>query len=93
MPLPYQYAPLAPGQHNLGVSSATGLTLPAGSRFATICAAAATVKYTTDGVTAPTATVGQSLPAGACVSLSGAAVLINFRAVGAGGTLDVEYFQ
>jgi hypothetical protein len=93
MPLPYGYTPLPPGQHNLSSTTATALTIPAGARYATICASAAMAKYTTDGATTPTASVGQPLSAGSCVSLSGPSVLANFRVVSAAGTLDVEYFQ
>jgi len=93
IPLPYAYTPLPPGQHNLSLTSATALTVPAGARYAIVCASTATAKYTTDGVTAPTASVGQPLSAGSCLSLSGPAVLTNFRAYAASGTLDVEYFQ
>lgn len=93
VPLPFAYTPMPPGQHNLAPASATALTIPAGARLATICASTAPVKYTTDGVTTPTASVGQPLAAGACVILSGPAVIANFLAISAGGTLDVEYFQ
>jgi len=93
MPLPYAFTPLPPGQHNLAAASAMALTVPAGAQYATVCASTAAAKYTTDGVTAPTPTVGQPLAAGACVSLSGAAVIANFRVVSPSGTLDVEYFQ
>ena len=93
MPLPYTYTPLPPSQHNLAPTSATSLTVPAGARTATVCASAAPAKYTTDGVTIPTASVGQPLAAGSCLSLSGPAVLANFRVVSALGTLDIEYFR
>jgi hypothetical protein len=93
MPLPYAYTPLPPGQHNLAPTTATALSIPAGARYATVCASTAGSKYTTDGATTPTTAVGQPLPAGSCVSLSGAAVLSSFRVVSASGTLDVEYFQ
>ena len=92
-PLPFPYTPLAPGQHGLAPAPASGLTIPAGARYATICAAAANVEYTTDGATTPTASLGMTLFAGACVALSGPAVLANFRAFSAAGTLDVEYFK
>ncbi len=92
-PLPYGYTPLAPGEHNVAPTSSTALVVPGGARYATVCASGASVKYTTDGMTAPSASIGQPLAAGACVSLSGATVLINFRAFSQTGTLDVEYFQ
>jgi hypothetical protein len=91
--LPYPYTPLSPGQHTLAITSATALTVPAGARFANVCATTAAVRYTTDGTTTPTSTVGQPLATAACVSLSGAQMIANFRAISATGTLDVEYFQ
>jgi len=93
IPLPTPYAPLSPGQHNLALTTATALTVPTGARYATVCASGAAVKYTTDGTTTPTSSVGMPLAAGACVALSGPQGLANFRAISASGTLDVEYFQ
>lgn len=93
VPLPYTYIPMPPGQHNLSPVSSTALTVPSGAIYATVCASGGVVKYTTDGTTIPTSSVGQPLAAGACVGLSGGAVLSNFRAISATGTLDVEYFQ
>lgn len=91
--IPFPYTPLSPGQHNLAPTSATGLTIPPGARYATICASTAIVRYTTDGTTLPTSTVGMPLASGACVNLSGAIVLGNFRAFATNGTLDAEYFK
>ncbi|HXZ17136.1 MAG TPA: hypothetical protein VEH77_14405 [Roseiarcus sp.] len=91
--IPYDYWPLAPGQHNLTVASSTALTLPTGARFARLCASTATVRYTTDGIKTPTASLGQPLFAGACVELAGARVLNNLRFISSGAVLDVEYFQ
>ncbi len=93
VPLPYAYTPLPPGQHNLSPASSTALTIPAGARYATVCASTAAARYTTDGETTPTATIGQPLPAGSCISLSGPVVLANFRVASTSGTVDVEYFQ
>lgn len=93
VPLPYAYTPLPPGQHNLSPASSTALTIPAGARYATVCASTAAARYTTDGATTPTPTVGQPLPASSCISLSGPAVLANFRIMSPSGTIDVEYFQ
>lgn len=90
---PYAYTPLSPGQHNLAIVSATALTIPTGSTYATVCAATANAKYTTDGTTTPTSSVGMTLANGACVTLSGATVLANFKAISSTGTLDVEYFR
>ena len=92
-PIPFPFTPLAPGQHNLAPTGATGLAVPAGARYATVCGSTATIRFTTDGTTPPTNTVGMPLAAGACVTLSGSAVLANFKAISASGTLDVEYFK
>jgi hypothetical protein len=62
VPLPYPYTPLSPGQHTLAITSATTLTVPAGARFANVCATTAAVRYTTGGTTTPTSTVGQRSP-------------------------------
>jgi hypothetical protein len=93
IPLPTPYAPLSPGQHNLAPTSAIALTVPSGARYATVCASGSTVRYTTDGTTTPTSSVGMPLSAGTCMALSGPQVLANFRAFSASGTLDAEYFQ
>ena len=92
-PLPFPYAPLSPGQYDLAVTSVTALTAPTGARYAVVCAETATVRYTTDGATTPTSSVGMPLAANSCVSLSGATVLANFRALSSTGTLDAEFFQ
>ena len=92
-PIPFPYFPVPPGQYNLAPRAATSLSVPAGARLATLCASSATVRYTTDGVTLPTSTVGMPLVAGACLTLSGPAVLATFRAISAAGILDVEYFK
>jgi len=91
--IPFAYIPLSPGQHNLSLASAAALTVPGGARYATICASGGTAKYTTDGTTTPSATVGMPLISGACVALTGAAVIANFRAFSSSATLDVEFFQ
>ena len=93
VPGPFPYTPLTPGQYNLAPVSSTALTVPAGAAYATICAETATVRYTTDKTTTPTASVGVPLAAGICTSLSGATVLSNFRAFSSSGTLDIEYFK
>ena len=88
----YPYRPVAGAQHGLAVSSATSLSIPTAASYATICARAAAVNYTTDGVTAPTASVGTPIAAGNCVGLPGT-LLPTFSALGSGATLDVEYFK
>ena len=99
--IPYPNVPAPPGQHNVDLTSPTGLTVPlqpqlgptrGTARYANICVSSAT-RYTTDGVTTPTASVGQPLAAGTCITLAGPQVLKNFLAISPGGTLDVEYFE
>lgn len=91
--IPYPNLPVPPGQHNLTLASSTALAVPTGARFANVCASSAGIKYTTDGITTPTAGIGQPLAAGACIWLSGPQVLKNFQAMSGSGTLDVEYFK
>jgi hypothetical protein len=93
IPLPTPYTPLPPGQYGVAPTSASGLTVPSGARYATICAETATVRYTTDGQTTPTLTKGMPLAAGSCVALSGPKTLTNFLAFSSSGALDAEYFQ
>lgn len=92
LPAPYQYTPIAGAQYNLAITSSTALTVPGTATYATVCAKTAALNYTTDGATTPTSTVGTPLQALACVGISGAAVLTNFRAISATGTLTVEFF-
>jgi hypothetical protein len=93
VPVPYPFIPLSPGQHGIAPASPTGLTIPVGTRLANVCASTSVVRYTTDGTTIPTASIGQPLLAGSCIQISGSLVLSNFRAISAAGTLDIEYFQ
>lgn len=99
--IPYPNVPAPPGQHNVDLTSPTRLTVPllpqvgptqVTARYANICVSSET-RYTTDGVTAPSISVGQPLAAGACITLAGPQVLKNFLAISPGGTLDVEYFE
>ena len=90
---PYAYTPLTPGQHNLAIVTSTNLTIPTGATYATVCASTANVKYTTDGTTTPTSSIGMTLALNACVTLSGATVIANLKSISATGTLDVEYFK
>jgi hypothetical protein len=93
MAIPYTNGPISPGQHNLTLALPTPLTIPSGARYANICVSSAAIKYTTDGSTTPTASVGQPIAAGVCITLSGLEVLQNFRAISPTATLDVEYFR
>jgi hypothetical protein len=89
---PYVFTPKAPGQHNVVITSSTALTIPSGAIFAWVQVSGGTAKYTTDGVTTPTTSVGMTLLQNSPpMLLSGATVLANFRIISSIGTLDVEY--
>ena len=90
---PYAYTPLGPSQNSLGVVSSTALTVPSGAAYATICVEGANVRWTWDGTTTPTASVGSPIASGQCSAFSGAGILANLRFIqqSATATLDVEY--
>jgi hypothetical protein len=88
-----QFTPLTPGQHGVSIAAATSLTIPTGATFATVIVSGAAAKYTTDGTTTPTATIGEPVVAGGTVSLAGATEVANFKIFGTGATIDVEYFK
>lgn len=90
---PYNYTPLGPGQFALGVVSSTALTIPTGALQAQVCAETQSVRYTWDGTTTPTTTVGSLLLANQCVQFSGATLLSNLRFIqtASAATLDVQY--
>lgn len=94
-PAPYPFTPLTPMQAGLAIVTSTALTLPTGATYAVVCARGQNANYTTDGTTAPTASVGMALLQNQCVSLQGASVLSTFRAIqqAATATLDVNYFK
>ncbi len=87
------YVPVAGAQHALSVATLKALTVPTGANYAVVCASGATVYTSTDPTFTPTTSSGQPLASGSCVSLVGAAEIANFRAIGTGATLDVEYHQ
>jgi len=104
--IPFPYTPLCPGSHGVSLATAATLTLPTGiaaaracatkvvtPRYAVACARTATVFYTTDGSTTPTATVSSTLAVGACIALVGASEISDFEAFSTTGTLDVEFWQ
>jgi len=90
---PYAYTPLTPSQNGLGVASATALTIPTGATYAVVCSETQGVRWTWDGTTTPTASVGTPLAAGQCAAFSGAGVLANLKFIQqtATATIDVEY--
>lgn len=86
--------PLTPGQYTpVSDAASTALTVPSGAAYAVVCAEGANHRYTWDGTTTPTASVGTQLLQNACLPLSGPLVLAAFRIItqSAGGTFTVSY--
>ena len=90
---PYGYTSTGPEQHALPITSATGLTVPAGTTYAIVQAKTAAVQYTLDGATTPTSTIGFTLAVGSTLSISGASLIANFKAISATGTLDAGFYK
>jgi hypothetical protein len=82
------------GYQHVAVStvSASGLTPPAGVRFALIQADGANIRWRDDGV-APTAAIGNRLlNAGTAQEYSGALSAVQLIAEGAGAFLNIAYY-
>ncbi len=88
----YLYVSAGAPQFGLSVSTATGLTAPAGATIATICVESASVRFRDDGAT-PTATIGAPVAAGSCFQYSGPLGAIQFVAQSGSPTLDVLYYK
>lgn len=92
---PYQASPSSTAnsdQHNLAITAATSLTVPADALAAQVCVTGTKVNYRWDG-TAPTASVGQPLLSGQCFFFAGRNILaaLQFIQTAATATLDVTY--
>lgn len=92
---PYQASPSSTAssdQHNLAITTATALTVPADALAAQVCVTGTKVNYRWDG-TAPTASVGQPLLSGQCFFFAGRNILtaLQFIQTAATATLDVTY--
>lgn len=79
------------GQYGVSISSVAGLNAPTNAAAAEICVEGAAARYTSDGLTTPTSTVGIPVPAGTCFQY--AAQMTSFRIIGAGATMDLEFFK
>ena len=91
---PYPYTPLTPGQYTpVSDAASTALTVPTGSTYAVLCTENASHRFTWDGTTTPTASVGTLIGQNACMTITGPLVLAAFRiiTVSAGGTFTVSY--
>ena len=73
------------------LSPSTVLTVPSGATIAVVQAEGADVRWRDDG-TAPTATVGMLLPAGAELRYTGALAALRLIQASAGATVNVSYY-
>jgi hypothetical protein len=88
---PYPFVPLGPSQNGVTPTVATKLAIPNGANYANVCAETATVRWTWDGTTTPTSSVGSPISAGTCAPFSGPQILANLQFFSSSGTIDVEY--
>ena len=80
-------------QQLASLSSAAGLTVPAGATHVLLQAEAQTVRFRDDG-TAPTATVGMPLlVAGAPLLYSGTPSALQFIAAATGGIVNASFYR
>lgn len=89
------WTPVSGAQYGLTVASSTALTVPTGATYATVTVEGGTVRYTSDGATTPTATVGMGpFVVGSFLQLN-INPLSNLKFIQSAGTatLDVEYFK
>lgn len=92
--LPANIEPISPGQYTpVADTTAQALTIPVGATYAVICVEGTDHRYTWDGTTMPTASVGALLKQNSCISFEGLSVLQAFKiiAVSSGGTFTVSY--
>jgi hypothetical protein len=81
--------PIAGSYQRLAPTSATSLTPPAGAKLAVFSVGTAAVFYRDDG-TAPTSSLGVTLPSGTIIGYASRFDLIQF--ISATGTVDVSYY-
>ena len=86
------YVSTGAGQFAVNINSATTLTVPVGTGVAEICIEGQAARYRDDG-TAPTASNGIPVAAGACFQYSGPLNKISFIGQTSGATLDVSYYK
>lgn len=76
------------------LSSSAALTVPSGATIAVVQAEGMDVRWRPDGATtAPTASVGMLLPAGAERVFDGGLASVRFIRVAAGAVLNVSYYK
>jgi hypothetical protein len=87
--------PVGTMQTNVTCTTATALTIPAGANYAVISVETQNIRYTIDGSTTVTASVGHLVTTGQTISLSGNKTLANFSAiqVTSGAVFTVSYYK
>lgn len=94
VPLTGGYHSAGTGQYAVSINSSTALpTIPSGTLYVEICLETAAARYTDDGATTPTSSIGIPVPAGTCWQVAGSSLLSAFRIIGAGATIDVSYYK
>lgn len=68
-----------PGQYAVSITSVTALTVPEFAASAQICVVTAAARYTDDGVTTPTSTIGIPVAAGTCLEYGGPRATLGSR--------------
>lgn len=79
-------------QQITGLSSSTAMTVPSGATIAVVQAEGADVRWRDDG-TAPTASVGMSLPAGAERIFDASLAAVRLIQTASGAVVNVSYYQ
>lgn len=79
-------------QQITSLGSATTLTVPAGTRWAWICAETAAVRWRDDG-TNPTGSVGMPIAAGGCIQYLLPPGALVFIQQASSAVLDVSYYK
>lgn len=87
----YSYDKALGYQQITDVSSAVGLTIPAGTTRALIQAQTQPVRWRDDG-TNPSATVGMTLSVGSTLDYTGSLPAIKFIEVAASAVLNIAYY-
>lgn len=93
------FRPLPGGRQRLTVDATVGgvsLTKPTDAKYCNMRLETAQIRFTLDGVTAPTTTVGRLLEVGEILELESMEEIEAFAAIrttGVSGVLDVEYSQ
>lgn len=87
---------IIPATTSTGTTTAAALKLspPVSACYANVIVSTAVARFTTDGVTTPTTSLGQPVAIGGTFKLDGPAMIASFKGIGAAtATFDVEYYK